>query len=78
MMAEGKDGLDPPNAFGWSNPCAMGDRGLGKEESGCCGNMGVEGKRMSFAGGLRNDILGNLRGKDETGCLGHKEALWLP
>ena len=56
----------------------MGERGLGKEESGCHGNMGVEGKRISFWGALRNDVLGNLHGKDETGCLGHEEALWPP
>lgn len=30
-----------------------GGRGLGKEELGCCGYMGVEGKRMHFCGALK-------------------------
>lgn len=48
----------------------MGERGLGKKESGCCGSMGVEGKRMRFWEALRIDVLGNLHGKDGTGYLG--------
>lgn len=39
--------------------------------------MDVKDKKMSFWGALRNDVLGNLHGKDKTGRLGHKEALWL-
>lgn len=55
-----------------------GGRGSWKERISMLWEHGCGGEMDEFWGALRNDVLGNLGGKDETSCLGHKEVLWPP